>query len=341
LSFILLLGFASGVPFLLTLSTLSFWLTESGIDKTTIGLFMLISIPYSLKFVWAPLVDCTPIPFLSKRLGQRRGWALFSQIGLIISIITLGYCNPAESIIKTALSAFCVAFFSATQDIVYDAYRIEIIKDRNGGIAAALESIGFRMGMLVSGAGALYLASMFDWKTAYHLMAGTILIGVITVLVMPEPIQQKEKSKPHQNTVLLQIKQHHFSIIEPWRQFADKHLFLKLGLFILCFKLADAVMNSMSAPFLYDLGFSKTDFANISKVFGIVLMIIGGFSGGLIINRFGILNSIIFCVLLQGVSCIMFAIQAIFMCSLFCIPATLLAFSIEKNRRFSKVSSEN
>lgn len=308
---IFLLGFSSGLPFLLTLSTLSFWLTESGIDKTTIGLFMLISLPYSLKFLWAPVLDRVQIPILSTMLGQRRSWALLAQTGLILSIIALGYCNPSQSIMATAGCAFFVAIFSATQDIVYDAYRIEIMSDHNRGMAAALESVGFRFGMLASGAGALYLATLSDWQTAYHLMAMAMLIGVITVLFMPEPNQEKVVilSVPPSSRPLGQRLQ--AFILQPWRQFTHKKIFLNLVLFIFCFKLADAVLNSMSAPFLCDLGFSKVEFANISKVFGITLMVVGGLLGGLMIKRMGILNSVILSTLLQGMSCLMFAIQAI------------------------------
>lgn len=308
---ILLLGFSSGLPFLLTLSTLSFWLTESGIEKTTIGLFMLISLPYSLKFFWAPLLDHLKVPFLSAWLGQRRSWALLAQLGLILSIIALGFCHPADSIITTALCAFLVAIFSATQDIVYDAYRIEMISDSNRGMAAALESIGFRFGMLASGAGALYLATFFDWQTAYHIMAAAMLIGVFTVLLMPEPLQEKVIFlRPDQqlHSIFQQIKAF---VFQPWCQFYHKKTFLSLILFIFCFKLADAVLNSMSAPFLCDLGFTKTEFANITKIFGIILMVVGGLLGGLVIKRFGALNAVILSTLMQGMSCLMFAVQAL------------------------------
>lgn len=308
---IFLLGFSSGLPFLLTLSTLSFWLTESGIDKTTIGLFMLISLPYSFKFFWAPVLDRVQIPFFSAKLGQRRSWALLAQAGLILSIIALGYCNPSKSIVATAFCAFFVAIFSATQDIVYDAYRIEVMSNRDVGMAAALESVGFRFGMLISGAGALYLATLYDWQTAYHLMALAMLIGVITVLFMPETTHAKvvmlnatQLSRP-----LLQRLQ--AFILQPWRQFTHKQTFLSFIIFIFCFKFADAVLNSMSAPFLCDLGFSKVEFANISKVFGITLMVVGGLLGGLMIKRMGALNAVILSALLQGMSCLMFAIQAI------------------------------
>ena len=307
---ILLLGFSSGLPFLLTLSTLSFWLTESGIDKATIGLFLLISLPYSLKFFWAPLTDHIRIPWLAARLGQRRSWALVAQGGLILSIIALGFCHPAQSIATTAVCAFLVAIFSATQDIIYDAYRIEIISDANRGMAAALESVGFRLGMLVSGAGALYLATYFDWQTAYHLMAVFMLVGTTTVLCMQEPPPSKVivLARPSGRSLAYRLKAF---ILQPWRQFYHKQQFFYLVLFIFFFKTADAVLNSMSAPFLYDLGFNKAEFATVTKIFGITLMVVGGLFGGVMIERFGALNTVLLSTFLQGMSCLMFAIQAL------------------------------
>lgn len=308
---ILILGFSSGIPFFLTLSTLSFWLAESGVNKTTIGLFMLISLPYSFKFIWAPILDKVKIPIIGKKLGQRRSWAVVMQLGVISSVIWLGFCNPSESILATAIAAFFVSFFSASQDIIYDAYRIEIVSTVNRGMAAALETVGFRIGMLASGAGALYLAAIFDWQTAYHLMAVVMIVGVITVLLMSEPPSTKLAALDGE-PVTLSIKQW-FKVyfLKPWQQFAHQPMFFHLFLFIFSFKVADIVLNSMTVPFLCDLGVSKIEFANISKVFGITLMVVGGLLGGLIIQRFETLQAVILSTLLQGMCCLMFAIQAL------------------------------
>lgn len=309
LFFILLLGFSSGLPFLLTLSTLSYWLTEAGISKTAIGLFMLISLPYSLKFLWAPLMDYFSIPILSKIWGQRRSWAFVMQIGLFISLIFLGQTNPAESLQRTAFFAFCVSFFAASQDIIIDAYRIEIIAEKNRGIAAALESIGFRFGMLASGAGALYLADVFDWSTAYMVMAAFVVIGMITVLIMPEPEHPTIINLHFPSTSLSKTMSTIFW--RPLQQFKTQKGFATLLLFIFCFKMADTVLNAMSAPFLCDLGYSKIEFAQISKIFGISLMVIGGLFGGFAIKRLGAIQSIVLCAVLQGSSCLMFVIQSL------------------------------
>jgi MFS transporter, PAT family, beta-lactamase induction signal transducer AmpG len=309
---IFLLGFVSGVPFLLTLSTLSFWLTESGVNKSIIGSFMLISLPYSFKFLWAPLMDHFKLPILTGCFGQRRGWALAMQAGLIIALWILGSTNPAESIWPTAISAFFVSFFSASQDIVIDAYRIEILAEQQRGTGAALETIGFRFGMLSSGAGALYLAALFDWQTAYHLMALCVVVGMVTVLMMPEPKSQKVISFPPngmQKTSLLNKLRPLLWL--PWQQLIQSRTLIPLLLFIFCFKMGDTVLNAMSAPFLCDLGYSKIEFASVSKVFGITLMVIGGLTGGYMIHQLGMIQSAVLCSILQAVSCLMFAIQSL------------------------------
>jgi PAT family beta-lactamase induction signal transducer AmpG len=323
-----MLGFVSGLPFLLTLSTLSYWLAEVGIDNTTIGLFMLVSLPYSFKFLWAPLIDHIPIPLMTRFLGQRRSWLMAMQGGLLISLYFLGLSNPAINIGYTALSAFFVSFFSASQDITIDAYRIETISPQYRGSAAALETIGFRFGMLASGAGALYLAALFDWKAAYMLMTTAVGGSLILILFLKEPPrhcdEHTEEIREEEGGVVSpldtswrghghpsKIRSLKSKILLPLYEFAHRDKILLIVLFIFCFKLADTVMNAMSAPFLCDIGFSKIEFANVSKLFGITLMVIGGLLGGVIIHRMGIYQSAILCAVLQTLSCLMFTIQAI------------------------------
>jgi len=309
---ILLLGFISGLPFLLTLSTLSFWLAESGISNTTIGLFMLVSLPYSLKFLWAPFADHYSLPYLTSRFGQRRSWALISQGGLFLSLVLLAQCNPAQSISLTALSAFCVSFFSASQDIIIDAYRIEILKAHQGGAGAALEAIGFRLGMLASGAGALYLAHVFTWRTAYLTMASGIILGIFIFYCIDEPPHTKITTLPFKRTRTLTLRQWlHTLFIAPWSQLPRKQELSYLFLFIFFFKMADAILNAMSAPFLCEIGLSKLEFAHITKVFGITLMVFGGLVGGVMNHQLGIFQSIIMCIGLQGISSLMFVIQSL------------------------------
>ncbi len=308
---IFVLGFVSGLPFLLTLSTLSYWLAEEGISKTAIGLFMIVSLPYSFKFIWAPLTDHVQIPLLSNRLGKRRAWLLISQILLTLSIFIMGFCHPGQNLFFLGIVATCVSFFSATQDIVIDAYRIETISEKNCGTAAAFETIGFRFGMLVSGAGALYLAHLVDWKTAYHAMAILTATSILLTLSIPEPTTKNLIQIDFNKSYKKLSERLMAYLLVPIKQFKAHNKLTTLLLFIFFFKLTDTVLNSMSAPFLCDIGFSKIEFANVSKVFGISLMVIGGLLGGLMIQRLGMYQSAVMCAALQAMSTLMFAIQAL------------------------------
>src|SRR5437868_3900162 len=184
---ILLMGFSSGLPLALTGATLSFWLAEIGVSLTTIGFFSLVGISYNLKFVWSPLIDRLPIPFLTARLGRRRSWALTIQVPLALAMLAMGLTDPRSDPAATALAAVVVAFLSASQDIVIDAYRIELLTAEEQGAGAAATQWGYRFGMLASGAGALYAASFGGWRFAYALMAALMLVGMVTVWLTPEP----------------------------------------------------------------------------------------------------------------------------------------------------------
>ena len=194
---VLFLGFSSGLPILLILKTLSAWLADTGVDKSTIGLFGFVLAPYTFKFIWAPFMDRMPLPPLTAMFGRRRGWLLATQACLMVAIFGLGQTDPIADLFMTALMAFMVAFFSASQDIVIDAYRIELLTEDQQGAGAANVVTGYRIGMWVAGAGALYIADLAGWSAAYTTMALLVLIGVITVLVLPEPdIDQLSRSAP-------------------------------------------------------------------------------------------------------------------------------------------------
>ena len=184
---VLLLGFASGLPLLLTLSTLTFWLAEAQVDKAAIGLFALAGLPYTWKFAWSPVIDRVPLPLLTRALGRRRGWLLFVQILLALAIVGLGACDPRADLGRMALFAVLVAFLSASQDIVIDAYRVELLEERQQGAGAAMVVIGYRVAMLLAGAGALLIAAYAGWFWAYAAMAACLGIGMVTVLLAPEP----------------------------------------------------------------------------------------------------------------------------------------------------------
>jgi PAT family beta-lactamase induction signal transducer AmpG len=306
---VLFLGFASGLPLALTFGTLTFWLAEAGIDKAAIGLFALVGIAYGWKFVWAPVVDHAPLPLLTRLFGRRRGWILLCQLGLVLSIAALGASEPAQNLWLTAALAVLVAFCSATQDIVIDAYRVEILEERQQGAGAAVIVIGYRIAMLVSGAGALFLAEFAGWLAAYATMAALMLVGVATVLLSPEPsgaaLVQAPRDAPASRL--------RHAVIEPFAEFLRRSGWttaLVILLFIMFYKLGDALLGVMANPFYVELGFSKSEVASVVKTFGLFATLGGGLLGGVLINRRGILPALWICGLVQILSNLMFALQA-------------------------------
>ncbi|MBN9564561.1 MAG: MFS transporter, partial [Alphaproteobacteria bacterium] len=190
----LFLGFSGGLPFLLTGQTFNHWLKKSNVSLTEIGFLAIIAAPYFLRFLWAPIIDHTHIPYLTNRLGQRRSWALLSQTSLIISILALSFCNPSQNILATAFCAFLVALSSATQDIVLDSYRVEILDKSEYGIGASNYVLGYRIGIMIAGSGAIFLSTALNWNLTYRIVAVLVLVGMITILRSPEPRQENRQS---------------------------------------------------------------------------------------------------------------------------------------------------
>lgn len=296
-----LLGVSSGIPFLLILSTLSFRLTECNISSSMIGLFTLVTLPYCLKFLWAPFLDRFAHTFFRCRYKGYKVWGVIAQLGLIISTFLLGSFDPMQHLGAIAMAAFSMSFFAASQDIVIDALRVELLTTKQTGAGAAIESIGFRCGMLIGGAGALYLASLLDWRFAYWIM------GVIQVIGIPAlwfvPVKTFED-------VFVPIVSVVETLKESFQSLYKETPFMYLILFILFFKIADTVLNAMSAPFLYDLSFNKIEYANITKSFGISLMVVGGLAAGYLIHQLGCLFVVGASLFLQAVSCLLFIIQS-------------------------------
>ena len=310
LIFIFLMGFASGLPFLLSGATLSIWLTEAGVSLTAIGFFALVGTPYNMKYLWAPFIDRLPIPLLSGMLGRRRAWMLVIQTGLATSIIALGMSNPQSAPEMTAFLALAVAFFSASQDIVIDAYRIEILDEDQQGAGAAMTQAGYRFGLLASGAGALYLASSIPWSLVYGIMAALVLIGFIAAVFAPAPVTDPrlEQQTTHHTESWFRA-----AVVAPFVEFFQRNNLrtaLVILAFILLYKFGDAFAGVMANPFYIRIGFSKVEIANVSKIFGVFSTLLGVFSGGLVVKRFGILPSLLYCGILQMVSNLMFAAQA-------------------------------
>jgi len=310
---VLLMGFSSGLPLALTFGTLSYWLAELGVSLTAIGLFGLVRASYSLKFVWSPLIDRLPIPLVTARFGRRRGWALTIQLLLALAILALGSTDPKTDPAATALAAVVVAFLSASQDIVIDAYRIELLRPEEQGAGAAATQWGYRFGMLASGAGALYAASFGGWRFAYAAMAGLMLVGMATVWFTPEPggIAAPELLPGPTAAARLEAWLER-AVVAPFRD-----MFTRLGakplaaivLFIVLYKFGDALAGSMANPLYVDLGFTKVEVATVAKIYGVVATLAGVAAGGVLVARIGVFNALLACGAAQALSNLMYAVQ--------------------------------
>ncbi len=296
------MGFTSGVPFLLTLSTLSIWLSECGFNTQAIGIFTAVSLPYAFKYLWAPLLDRIELPILLW-LHPIKRWGFLTLICLILSLSMLAHLDPRQNLIWIAVAATAVSFFAATHDIVLDSLRIYAANPTQVGGGAASESIGFRIGMITSGAGAVYLSLLVGWQGAYLAMAACCVIGIIGLLNMPDP-------------PALQVQAHkaesfcRATFLTPLTILFKTPSFGSLIGFILTIKIAGTVMNALGAPFLFSLGFSKLEYASIAKVYGVGLMLLGSFIGGLVVHRKGTLYCLQLSALLQIFACTLFAMLA-------------------------------
>jgi len=314
---ILLLGFSSGLPLALTGATMTMWLAEAKLDMTVIGLFLLVRAPYSLKVFWSPLVDRLHLPVLTRRFGRRRGWALLTQAALMLALLALAGSNPVTAPWTMAVLALLVAFCSASQDIVIDAYRVEVLDRPQFGAGAATYVLGYRLGMLISGAGALFLASALPWSEVYAVMAALVGVGVVTVLMSPEPgtagaaallaREQAEAAALIGRTGLSGRRARvaawlYGAVVAPFRDFMRHPAWLGILLFIVLFKLGEVFAAVLVNPFYLELGFSKIEIASVTKVFGLAATIAGGLIGGILVGRLGILRGLLVTGVLQMVS---------------------------------------
>ncbi len=295
---LLLLGVSSGLPLLLTSKTLQAWMTVEGVDLKSIGLFSLVALPYSLKFLWAPILDRFALPFL----GRRRGWLIALQIGLILAIAFMGFQQPAQALQLLAINALFVAFFSATQDIAGDAYRADVLAEKEMGAGAAVFVLGYRAALLITGSLALILADRISWTSVYLIMAAVMIIGVIGTLIAPEPQGHVHLPASLSEAVML-----------PFGEFFQR-LGALTGVFILCFivlyKFGDALVNNMSTPFLLQIGFTQTDIGAIQGGMGLIATIIGALAGGAILSKIGINRSLWIFGGLQAISNLAYFMQA-------------------------------
>lgn len=306
---IFMMGFASGLPLALTGATLAIWLTELRLSLTSIGLFAMLGVPYNLKFVWSPLIDRVQIPVLTRRLGRRRSWLLVVQLALLSAIVALGVTQPEKAPLWTALAALVVAFLSASQDVVIDAYRIETAREHEQGAAAAMTQYGYRLGMLASGAGALFLAALLPWSWVYAAMAGLFSIGVLTTILAPEP---KASVVAAPNADLLgRLRE---AVVAPFVEFLRRQgvaVAVLVLAFIVLYSLGDAFAGTMANPFYLKVGFSKVEIATVTKAFGLGATLTGVFLGGLAVGRYGVMKALLVCGICQALSNLMFAAQAL------------------------------
>jgi MFS transporter, PAT family, beta-lactamase induction signal transducer AmpG len=316
---VLFLGFSSGLPLALSGSTLLVWMTEAGVNLGTIGLFALVGTPYTIKFLWAPLIDALDVPLLSRRFGRRRGWLLLSQFLLIGAIVFLGLCDPSVSPFLVAVGALLVATASATQDIIIDAFRVESLDESEQAAGMASYVAAYRIGMLVSTAGALFLVSGFEsvfgydrhaaWSAGYAIMAGLVVIGIATTLVADEPVKSAgaDAVHAHENKLQRVIE----AAIGAFSEFLTRDLAFAALAFVVLFKFTDALSGAMTAPFVIDLGFSRNEYAAIIKGVGLAATLIGGFAGGFMARAFSLPASLWLGGILQGIANLAFSWQAV------------------------------
>jgi len=315
---VLLLGFASGLPLALSGSTLLVWMREAGVDLGTIGLFALVGTPYTLKFIWAPLVDALHLPFFTRRFGRRRGWLIGAQLGLIVAILLLALTDPARSPLAVALAALAVAAMSSTQDIVVDAFRVESLPESEQAAGMASYVAAYRIGMLVSTAGALFLVSAIEstgigrdsaWMWGYVAMAALVLIGTVTALFATEPEQSaRAEAATGTEAAFVRVMQ---AAAGAFGEFLVRRDAFAALAFVVLFKFTDAFSGTMTAPFVIDLGFSRNDYAAIVKGVGLAATLLGGFAGGFVARRYALGVSLLIGGVLQAVANLSFSWLAI------------------------------
>jgi PAT family beta-lactamase induction signal transducer AmpG len=311
----LFLGFSAGLPFPLVFAMLTAWLMTANVSMAEIGMFAWVGVLYSLKFLWAPLVDWIKIPILNRWLGRRRSWMLVAQVGVAGSLVALSGSDPNTDLGRVAWLALATAFFSATQDIAVDAYRIEAVASRVQGAMAASYQFGYRLALLISVAGALYLADLTSWALAYQTMAVLMGVGMITVLVIAEP--EKPDGATAAGAIAVQGSRRFIdwftaAVIGPFSEFFQRNgsWALVLLLFISCYRISDLVLGIMANPFYIDIGFSLSEIATVTKVFGFFVTMLGAALGGVVVVRYGVERPLIIGAVMLAVTNLFFAAMA-------------------------------
>jgi PAT family beta-lactamase induction signal transducer AmpG len=285
LALMLALGFSSGLPFLLIFSTQSAWLREAGVSKADIGLMSYCALAFSFKFLWAPIIDRYDPPGLARLLGRRRAWMLIAQIGVAAGLLGLSFGAPRQTLIWSIAFAFLTAFAAATQDVTIDGWRIDAAPAERQGVMVAVYSLGYRLAMICAGAGALYLADFRSWRLAYSAMAGLTLVGMIACLLSPRLDRMKTGPKPTLQT----------SFVEPLSDLVRRYAatIVPILLLVALYRLPDFVSGVMANPLYIDLGFTKSDIATVSKLYGVWIGIAGAFAGGALAQKLGLMPTLL------------------------------------------------
>ncbi|TVQ80988.1 MAG: MFS transporter [Bradymonadales bacterium] len=297
---LLCLGFASGLPSPLIFSNLSIWLRSVDVSRTDIGYFAFATTPLALNFLWAPFVDHLRLPFFSKTFGQRRGWAIFVQSLVMIAILLLSFSDPTSNLARMAILVIFLSFCSATLDVVLDAFRVELLKLSEQGAGASVYIAGWYLGgMLIGGAVGLMLAERFGWNAAYLLLAMAGSVGLLAVLFSPEPkelvaqrAEAESRRTPEARGWEAIEEWIEMSVIEPFREFMKRDYWLLILSFVFVFRLGDALLGRMSGVFYRDMGFSLTEIATVSKVYGLTATLVGIVLGGILATRIGVLKAL-------------------------------------------------
>ena len=328
----LFLGFSAGLPLLLVLGTLSFWLSEAGIARATIGHLSWVGLAYGFKFLWSPLVDRMTLPILTKRLGKRRAWLLLSQVCIALALLGMANTDPVLNLTHMVFFALAVAFASATQDIALDAYRIEAVEIEKQGAMAATYQAGYRIAMISAGAGALWIAAAFDpseatydfrpWQVAYTVMAALMVIGILTTLAIREPdkrvppdtaereahAREKFAAAGLSGRLLNATAWFYSAVVSPFIDFIQHYKWQALLILALIsvYRISDVVMGVMSNPFYQEMGFTKDEVATVSKVYGVIMTIVGAGLGGLLVLRIGVMRTLFLGALLSAATNLLF-----------------------------------
>ncbi len=323
---IFFLGISAGLPLALVFGTLSIWMAKEGVDKTTVGLFSAVTLPYALKFLWAPVIDRAPFPLLTRFLGQRRGWTVAAQLALIPAIAAMALTDPVANPWLMGLFALLVSFCSASQDIVIDAYRVELLEEENIGAGASMYIFGYRAGMLISGAGALNMVGGLGWSTVYLIMAVLILIGLVTILLSREPQHGSDaETEARERRVADYLAQRpelsgrraamlawlYGAVVSPFVDFMTRPQWLVILLFIVFYKLGDSMAGVMTGYFMVELEFSEAEIGNVGKAVGFAATMLGIIIGGWLMAKLGMLRALWICGGVQMLSNLMFAVQAL------------------------------